>query len=212
MSSTITRRTLTRGAAWTLPVVTVAAAAPAYATSQAETGPVTFTWYDATWSAFGTGSYLIVDVGVDNRAGSQPVSLLTATIYTTYHAPATNVGQQQTVSTHDLTGTQIAAGSWEGIGPDFVNRNSTTPLSPPRNGTQDITVSYYNGTTDGTVPCTGFVKPSNAAYPHFAQQLVTDQTSIAFTYAIGGVTYVGVAPAIAVPARVIGNCTSGARS
>lgn len=33
--STITRRTVTRGVAWTAPVLTVAAAAPAFATSPA---------------------------------------------------------------------------------------------------------------------------------------------------------------------------------
>jgi hypothetical protein len=191
-------------------VVTVAAAAPAYATSQAPAGPVTFTWYYMSWSPSGKSSSLVGGVLVDNSAGSQAVDLLSATIYTTYHAPATNVGQRQTVATVPLTGIQIPAGSWSGVGPNFFYKKSTTKLNPPLNGKRDITVSYYDGTSDGTVACTDFVDPGDPAYPHFAQQLVTDQTSISFAYSTGGLTYVGVAPATQVSAKVDGDCTSGA--
>jgi hypothetical protein len=209
MSNTITRRTLARGAAWAVPAVTVAAAAPAYATSPATNGPMTFSWQGGTWSPKGSTSSLTGDVIADNSFGRQAVSLLSATVYTTFHTPATNTGQQ-TLATIDLTGTSIFAHSWISLGLNLLDTTSKAPLVRPLNGTDDITLSYYSGTSDGTVACTpnlNFVQPGQARYPYFPTRLVSDQTRIVFTYAAGGVTYIGVVDSTLGQARVMGNCT-----
>jgi hypothetical protein len=186
----VTRRTLARGAAWSVPVLATVAAAPALAASGGPgPGSMTMTWFDAQWTPSWSGaeSDMGLNVLFDNRAGSAQATVTRVDVYSTYHAPATNNVADQLIATSPSTlALPVNAKAQASFGfPIF-----SWSWQPPVDGSnQNIALTYYNG-GPSTVPCVSAQRhPSDAGYPAFGTQLTNDKTYIVVTYSAGGGTY-----------------------
>ncbi|NYE35767.1 hypothetical protein F4692_000871 [Nocardioides cavernae] len=86
------RRSVTRAAAWTVPVVAVAATAPAYAASPCDSRAGTVDW--ANGSRFSRASASSATYTIPDPDGSGPGEALTLTISTTFLGSNTQLGDQ----------------------------------------------------------------------------------------------------------------------
>lgn len=184
------RRTVVAGAAWTLPAVTIAAAAPAYAASSNTPiiyapGPLQFTRYTdvSTWASTILGDRRTNSVSRVNFTVPQiPIEVLAgATIPALALSYQSTLGLESTNAAYSAGGRTIASGSMTSVlNTGGGNVTVTMTLSPgnvtiPNNGSSGQTrlVTNFVGTipswTAPTTPGTyaiSFVNPAPPATPN----------------------------------------------
>ena len=123
MSARPTRRTLVRGAAWSVPVVAIAATAPAFAASTATTG---FTGVPGTAEKWGSGQdkHVSWDVSIANG----PVAIDEISILFTYTPK--NAGAFKTLEIYGYSSTASRDYGW------------TSPAIPQATGVYSITATH----------------------------------------------------------------------
>ena len=184
----VTRRTLTRGVAWTAPVFVASVAAPAFAASGP--GPLQVlgltVWYGR--GGFPSNSFAISFI----NPGSQDAFVTSLDLYTTYHDPADNPTNARVWSTTAVTPFKVPAGTsdtnrveWESVPGD------TAWLLPPLMGTKSLLPSYYTdfdpGDTGKKIACTGtYQYPGMPGYPPNCKRLAADNTYFVVHYTVGG--------------------------
>lgn len=208
----VTRRILTRGAAWSVPIVAAAAAAPAFAASASS--PLQATWMSATWKpGKNTGSPNDVwSFNIDfANVGDRTLTITAMEIHSTYHDPATNGVADAVVQTQDSLDIVLAVNGTSLLTTSFVPRSVSG--TPPEDAQGNILLpSYYNDFTpgDGTISCvsTGAL-PGDASYPDSCRRLRADHTYIIFSYQTAAASgSIAVYMDVTVPCLVTNDCTS----
>lgn len=209
----ISRRTIARGAAWSVPVALVATAAPALAAS--ESACLTALWTDAAYS--GAGGKWGFDFQFTNGCSSA-AKVTSIEVFTTYHAPATGSTTDAVQSLKpNLTVKAGASATYVGTG----SRKAFDP--PPMIGSTNDLPRYYNDFSnadhpddtdnDGKILCVAKdatatpVHPDDASYPPCARRLLDDATYAVITYTIGSTAYTEqVVFGSGVGCRVVAGC------
>ena len=146
------RRTITRAAAWSVPVVAVSATAPAYAASPCDPRPGSVDWADA--SRYNRASATSATYTIADPDGAGPGQALTLTITNTFLGSNTRLGGQGgifTAATNDNLRTSTGVGG---------SGNGTASLQlhqSPRNDADKV--GTWTGTTNKSVTRFTFSRP-----------------------------------------------------
>jgi len=185
----ITRRTLAKGTAWAAPVVAVAYAAPAYASSPSCFDAV---WTEAIYS--GAHSPWAFCFNFANCAGTE-IKVTKIETYTTWHAPATNGTTNKLVNT-ELPNVTVPVGTTLANPVNYCPNRQELDQQPFNGGTK-LNPSYYNDfppETDGKIDCVGKAPalpryPSDSDYPDSCKRLAADSTFVIITFTSAGNTF-----------------------
>jgi hypothetical protein len=176
----ISRRTLTRGTAWTAPVALVAVAAPAFAAS---TSCLTAKWTEAIYSGGGGKWDFCFEF---SNCGDGAIKVTQVDVYTTYHSPATNATTSTVLSRSLNVNVPATATASNPVTQCMGKQGFAIPPDGPNNLTED---AYYNDfpvIDDGAIACVAKqgspVYPSSPLYPDSCKRLADDSTYIIFTY------------------------------
>ncbi len=138
------RRAVTRAAAWTVPVIAVAAAAPAYAASPCDAKDVTMDWGNTAQyktPTIDSGTYTIPDPD-----GAGPGQGLTLTVETTFLGSNTKLGNQSgNVNDNLLVTTNVGGSSASSLilhQSPKVNADKTT--GPSGNANKSVTTFTFS--------------------------------------------------------------------
>ncbi len=187
----VSRRTVTRGAAWAAPVLVTSVAAPAMAASGALVAGV---WTEARYSG-ANGKWGFTFRLTDT--GTTQVKVTKVDVFSTYTSPATNPRINAPVHTW-TTNTTINAGAQVLVGVPTTNGRDAFDYVPQSPTDNNLLPGYYNNLSGADEPKPLCVDAPGAlfgspAYPDAARRLLQDNTYvvITYTYNLGSGTQTG---------------------
>lgn len=140
------RRTVTRAAAWSVPVVTMVATAPAYAASPCDPRSATVDWGDA--SRYNRANATSATYTIPDPDGAGPGQALTLTITNTFLGSNTRLGDQL-FNLNNNWGSNDNLRPTTGVGGSGNGTSSLELHQSPRDNNQKV--STWTGTTNKSI-------------------------------------------------------------